>query len=112
MQDDPQSTRSMPEATRDFGPERRVHGEEAFEVTAAVGSEPRWEIVSALAEGAKTMEQLTGLLDRSKGTISSHVAQLEDAGVVAADYNITDAGGIEKQIELSATQILLDLGGD
>ena len=112
MHDDPRSTRDTPEATREQRPQRRASGEEAFDVAAAVGSEPRWEIVSALSDGPKTMAQLTDSLGKSKGTISSHVSQLEDAGIVLAEYNITDAGGIEKQIELSATRILLDLDAD
>jgi predicted transcriptional regulator len=102
----------MPETTEERpSPQRVARGQEAFDIVDAVGSEPRWAILSALSDGPQTMEELTDTLGKSKGTISTHVSKLEDVGVVTAEYNITDAGGIEKQISQSATRILLDLEG-
>lgn len=107
----PRFTRRIPDARSEVRPPEteEVEGEEAFDLAVALGSETRWRIVRALAEDTQTMQELTEAVDLSKGTVSVHVQQLEDAGVVGSRFNVSDSGGVEKEIALVVDEVLLKL---
>lgn len=106
----PQSTRDVPEArSDDAATQYYVRPEDVYDVASAIGSKPRWEIIEALFGGSKTIVELMDAVGKSKGTISAHLSQLEEAGVVRAQYTVSDAGGIEKQVSLATREVVLDL---
>lgn len=107
----PRFTRRIPDARSEVRPPEteEVEAEEAFDLAVALGSETRWQIVRVLAEDTLTIQQLTDEVGLSKGTVSVHVQQLEDAGVVGSRYNVSDSGGVEKEIALVVDEVLLKL---
>lgn len=107
----PRFTRRIPDATSEVRPPEteEVESDEAFDFAVALGSETRWGIVRALAEDTMTMQELTDEMDLSKGTVSVHVQQLEDAGIVGSRFNVSDSGGVEKEIALVVDEVLVKL---
>ncbi|WP_157972379.1 transcriptional regulator [Saliphagus sp. LR7] len=104
-------TRRIPNAQSKVRPSesQEVDGEDAFDLTAALGSETRWKIVRALAEDTLTIQELTEEVDLSKGTVSVHVQQLEDVGVVGSRFNVSDSGGVEKEVALVLDEVVVKL---
>lgn len=108
---DPKFTRRIPNARSQVRPPETmdVDGDDTVEVANAIGSETRWRIICALAVDTRTIQQLTEELDLSKGTISVHVQCLEDAGIVASRFNVSDNGGVEKEVGLTVDEVTLRL---
>ena len=109
----PQFTREIPNARSSTRPTETlaVEGDVILEVTRAIGSDTRWKIITALAADTRTIQELTEYTSLSKGTVSTHVQQLESAGVVASRFNVSDNGGVEKEIGLAVDEVTLDLSG-
>lgn len=107
----PTFTRSIPNARSEVRPTEtaEVDDDDAFEVAEALGSETRWGIVRVLAEDTMTIHKLTDEMDLSKGTVSVHVKQLEEAGIVGSRYNVSDSGGVEKEVALVVDEVLVKL---
>ena len=104
-------TRQVPTATgaASESEERSVDGDTVFDVTEAIGSKPRWKLLTAVAEQPHTIDDLVDRLDRSKGTISVHISKLEEAGVVRSGYTVSDQGGVKKVVSIAVDEITLDL---
>lgn len=104
-------TRRMPTATgsTEENATLTAEGEDAFAVADAIGSKPRWRLLCAVADEPRTIDELVEILDLSKGTISVHISQLEDAGVLEANYSVSDGGGVKKGISLALDEVTLDL---
>lgn len=107
----PRFTRRIPDAQSGVRPPEthEVEGEEAFDLAVALGSDTRWQIVRALAEDTLTIQELTDEVELSKGTVSVHVKQLEEAGVVGSRFNVSDSGGVEKEVALVIDQVTVKL---
>lgn len=107
----PRFTRRIPDAQSEVRPAeiQEVEAEEAFDLAVALGSETRWKIVRALAEDTRTIQELTEEVSLSKGTVSVHVQQLEDAGVVGSRFNVSDSGGVEKEVALVVDEVVVKL---
>lgn len=107
----PRFTRRIPDAQSKVRPPetREVKDEDAFDLTVALGSETRWQIVRALAEDTLTIQELTEEVELSKGTVSVHVQQLEDAGVLGSRFNVSDRGGVEKEVALVVDEVTVKL---
>ena len=110
MADNTHFTRGIPVATEggDGPVEMTVEGEDAFAAAEAVGSEPRWRLLAAVADEPHTINQLVDRLDLSKGTISVHISKFEDVGIVEANYTVTDDGGVKKEVALAVDRVTLD----
>ncbi|WP_440009442.1 ArsR/SmtB family transcription factor [Halomicrococcus sp. SG-WS-1] len=108
---DQRFSRRVPSSNRPVQPSKTlsVDGDEVLEVAEALGSSPRWKIVQALTEHTRTINELADTVDLTKGTVSVHVKQLEEAGILASRYNVSDSGGVEKEIGLAVDEISLDL---
>lgn len=104
-------TRRMPTATDSTqdGVELTVERDEVFEVADAIGSKPRWRLLKAVADEPYTIDELVERLDLSKGTISVHVSKFEEAGVLEANYTVSDKGGVKKELTLAVDELTLDL---
>lgn len=104
-------SRRVPNSNKPVRPSETlsVDGEEILTVAEALGSPPRWKIVQTLAEQTHTINELAEKVDLTKGTVSVHVQQLEEAGILASRYNVSDSGGVEKEIGLAIDEISLDL---
>ncbi|WP_266083292.1 ArsR/SmtB family transcription factor [Haladaptatus caseinilyticus] len=104
-------TRQVPNARSHPRPQRTLEPEESeiLSVATAMGSETRWKIIRALSTETRTIHELTELVDLSKGTVSVHVKQLEEAGLAASRFNVSDNGGVEKEISLAVDEITVDL---
>lgn len=107
----PRFTRNVPNARSDVRPPEThvVEAEEALDLAVALGSETRWRIVRALAEDTMTIQEVTDEVELSKGTVSVHVKQLEEAGVVGSRFNVSDRGGVEKEVALLVDEVLVKL---
>lgn len=107
----PRFTRRIPDAQSGARPPEthEVGAEEAFDLAVALGSETRWQIVRALAEDTLTIQELTEEVDLSKGTVSVHVKQLEEVGVVGSRFNVSDSGGVEKEVALVVDEVTVKL---
>ncbi|MCO8243599.1 MULTISPECIES: winged helix-turn-helix domain-containing protein [unclassified Haladaptatus] len=104
-------TRQVPNARSHPRPRRTLEpdGSEILSVATAMGSDTRWEIIKALSTETRTIHELTELVGLSKGTVSVHVKQLEEAGLAASRFNVSDNGGVEKEISLAVDEITVDL---
>lgn len=109
----PQFTREIPNARSSRRPTEAltVEGNTILEVTKAIGSDTRWDIITALAADTRTIQELTDYTGLSKGTVSAHVQQLESAEIVASRFNVSDNGGVEKEIGLAVDEVTLNLSG-
>jgi len=109
--DEPRFTRRIPDAQSEVRPpeSQEVKSEEAFDLAVALGSETRWQIIRTLAKDTCTIQELTEEVSLSKGTVSVHVQQLEDAGVVGSRFNVSDSGGVEKEVALVVDEVVLKL---
>lgn len=107
----PKFTRHIPSARSELRPTEtlEVDDETVIDVASAVGAETRWKIIRSLANDTHTIGELTDEVDLSKGTVSVHVQKLEEAGVVGSRYNVSDKGGVEKEIALAVDEITLKL---
>ncbi|WP_129113420.1 ArsR/SmtB family transcription factor [Halegenticoccus tardaugens] len=107
----PRFTRQIPNARSKIRPPQTqdVDGDEVVSVARALGSDTRWQIVRALARDTRTIQELTEAVGRSKGTVSTHVKQLENAGVAASRFNVSDSGGVEKEVALAVDEVTLKL---
>lgn len=86
-----------------------VENNEVFDVADAIGSKPRWQLLRTVADEPYTIDELVEQLDLSKGTISVHVSKFEEAGVLEANYTVSDKGGVKKEITLAVDELTLDL---
>jgi predicted transcriptional regulator len=109
--DKPSFTRRIPDTRSEVRPPEtaEVDDDDAFEVAQALGSDTRWRIVRVLAENTMTIHELTDEMDLSKGTVSVHVKELEEAGIVGSRYNVSDSGGVEKEVALVVDEVLVKL---
>lgn len=109
--DEPRFTRRIPDTQSEVRPAEReeVQEEDAFDLAVALGSETRWKIVRTLADDTCTIQELTEKVSLTKGTVSVHVQQLEDAGVIGSRFNISDSGGVEKEVALVVDEVVLKL---
>ncbi len=107
----PRFTRQIPNARSKVRPPEtlELRNDDAVEAATAIGSETRWRIIQALSTDTRTIQELTELVDLSKGTISVHVQQLEQAGIVGSRFNVSDNGGVEKEIGLAVDEVTLKL---
>ena len=107
-------SREIPNARSQVRPAEtlEVDSENVLAVATAIGSETRWKIIRALATDTQTIQELTEYTDLSKGTVSTHITQLEEAGLAASRFNVSDNGGVEKEIALTADEVTLDLSGE
>ena len=108
---EPRFTRRIPNARSEVRPPetREVEGEAVLDVATALGSDTRWRIVQALADDTMTIQNLTDAIDLSKGTISVHIQQLEEAGIVGSRFNVSDSGGVEKEVALVVDEVTVKL---
>lgn len=107
----PRFTRHVPSARSELRPAEtlEVDDDAVVDVASAVGADTRWKIIRSLASDTRTIGELTDAVDLSKGTVSVHVQKLEEAGVVDSRYNVSDNGGVEKEIALAVDEITLKL---
>lgn len=104
-----QFTRRVPNARSHVRPPRtrELDRTEILEVTSAIGSETRWKIIETLTTDTRTIQELTEIIGLTKGTISAHVKQLEEAGLIASRFNVSDNGGVEKELSLAVDELTL-----
>lgn len=77
-------------------------------VFAALGDETRWEILTALGEGAASASALATRLPVSRQAIAKHLALLEQVGLVAPEKHGREVRYRVLGAELSATARELD----
>lgn len=108
---DPRFTRRIPSAHAE--PRRpetfEVEDDEVLDVASALGSDARWTMVRALADDTMTIQELTDEVGLSKGTVSVHIQQLEEAEIVGSRFNVSDSGGVEKEVGLLVDEVTLKL---
>lgn len=104
-------TRRMPTAAgnSDEPVTLTLKDEDVFDAAEAIGSASRWEMLTAIAAEPRSIGELVDILDLSKGTVSVHVSQFEEAGILEANYSVSDDGGVEKEITLAVEELTLDL---
>ncbi|PSQ31544.1 hypothetical protein BRD06_01015 [Halobacteriales archaeon QS_9_67_15] len=104
-------TRQMPTAAGDSDEPvtLMLEGEDVFAAADAIGSSSRWDLLTAIAAEPRSIGELVDILDLSKGTVSVHVSKFEEAGILEANYSVSDDGGVEKEITLAVEELTMDL---
>ena len=77
-------------------------------VAKALSSETRTRIVDLLRKGPMGLDEISQEIDQSKANISGQIKKLEDAGIVAPQYQPGERG-IKKLVALKAKVVVLVL---
>ena len=83
-----------------------IHGGDAVEVLKALALEARMEIVQMLATGSKNINELGTALGLSQPTITKHIQQLEQAGLVESEY-MPGVQGMQKRCRLRYDRLIV-----
>lgn len=77
-----------------------LSGSESLELFKALSAATRLEILVCLGEGEKNINELGGVLGMSQPTITKHVQQLEQAGLIICEY-MPGQQGMQKRCRLA-----------
>ena len=82
--------------------------DEAVEVFRALALESRIEILQLLAGGDKNINELGAALGISQPTVTKHIQQLEQAGLVRSDY-MAGTQGMQKRCHLRRDRLIISI---
>ncbi|BCS92207.1 hypothetical protein L3N51_01712 [Metallosphaera sp. J1] len=85
--------------------------EDIVRVTEALSSVTRVNILRLIAEGEKSITDLSEELHMTKGNVSSQVALLESSGLVEVRYTEGNKG-LKKLIKAKYSRIIISLASD
>ncbi len=88
-----------------------VRSDESVELFRALGLESRVAIVRFLSQGDRNIAEIGAELGLSQPTVTRHVQQLEQAGLVTSEY-VPGQQGMQKRCHLRYTRLVVDLGAD
>jgi predicted transcriptional regulator len=88
-----------------------VRNEQAVEICRALSHEGRFAILKLLAEGEKNINELGTALGASQPTVTKHIQQLEQVGLVESEY-MPGAQGMQKRCRLKHNRLIIDLAPD
>ena len=88
-----------------------VRSDKAVDLFRALGLESRVEILRLLASGDKNINELGTELGLSQSTVTRHVQQLEQAGLIESEY-VAGLQGMQKRCRLRLTRIIVNLDAD
>lgn len=81
---------------------------ESLEVLRALGNDARIEIVKILAAGDKNINEIAQAMSMSQPTVTRHIQQLEQAGIVASRY-MPGVQGMQKRCSLRCSRLIFDI---
>jgi predicted transcriptional regulator len=82
-----------------------LRGPEAVEVYKALAHESRYAILELHASGDRNIQELGQALSLGQSTITKHVQQLEQAGLITCEYK-PGAQGMQKRCHLKVTRLI------
>lgn len=85
-----------------------VQDAEAVELFRALGLESRISILKLLAEGEKNINELGSALGVSQPTVTKHIQQLEQVGLVVSEY-LPGLQGMQKKCRLRYNRLMFSL---
>ena len=85
-----------------------VQPDEAVELFRALGLESRIAILRLLAEGEKNINELGSALGVSQPTVTKHIQQLEQVGLVVSEY-LPGLQGMQKRCRLRYNRLMFSL---
>jgi predicted transcriptional regulator len=88
-----------------------VRNEQAVEMCRVLALESRFAILGLLATGDKNINELGNALGVSQPTVTKHVQQLEQVGLVVSEY-MPGVQGMQKRCRLRYNRLILDLAPD
>jgi len=83
-----------------------VRGGESVELFKALGSQARLDILGLLAEGPKNINELVSVLGLAQPTVTKHVQQLEQCGLIESEY-MPGQQGMQKRCKLRYDRFLV-----
>jgi predicted transcriptional regulator len=81
---------------------------ESLEVFKALAHEVRISILQLLAQGDKNINELGSALGLAQPTITRHIQQLEEAGLVSSEY-MPGIQGMQKRCKLRYNRLIFDI---
>jgi predicted transcriptional regulator len=88
-----------------------VRNEDAVEMCRALALECRFAILQLLASGDKNINELGTALGVSQPTVTKHIQQLEQAGLVVSEY-MPGVQGMQKRCRLRYNRLIINLAPD
>jgi len=82
-----------------------LRGEQAVEVYRALAHESRYAILELLAKGDRNIQELGQALNLGQSTVTKHVQQLEQAGLIVSEYK-PGAQGMQKRCHLKVNRLI------
>ncbi len=83
-----------------------VRGNEAKELFKALAVEKRLDIITLLAESEKNINEISQALGIAQPTVSKHIQQLEQCGLVVSEYSAGQQG-MQKRCRLNYDRLLI-----
>jgi len=88
-----------------------VRNEEAVEMCRALAQDSRFAILQLLSEGDKNINEIGTALGVSQSTVTKHVQQLEQVGLVQSEY-MPGVQGMQKRCKLRYNRLIINLAPD
>jgi predicted transcriptional regulator len=87
-----------------------VRGNESLEMFKALASDARLSILTLLADGDKNINELGAALGIAQPTVTKHIQQLEQAGLVISEY-MPGQQGMQKRCRLRHDRLIVSFEG-
>jgi len=88
-----------------------VRNEEAVDMCRALAQESRFAILQLLAGGEKNINEIGTALGVSQPTVTKHIQQLEQVGLVVSEY-LPGVQGMQKKCRLRFNRLIFNLAPD